>query len=61
MCEYCNLVSGDEKIIEEGSNISMYIKRHNNTYTLVASHSYENIEKDINYCPMCGRKLGEEN
>ena len=33
------------QILEEGSTIGMYIERHNNTYTLVASHSYENIEK----------------
>lgn len=60
MCEYCDLVSGDERDFEYGKNVNMHIERHCNTYTLVASNAYEYIEKEINYCPMCGRKLKEE-
>lgn len=53
MCEYCDLLSGDYKYLnDEVSEIS--IARHCNTYTL-ETDNYEELE--INYCPMCGRNL----
>lgn len=51
MCEYCNLLSGDYKRLDEYTNIVM--TRHNNYYTIES----EECEVNINYCPMCGRKL----
>jgi len=53
MCEYCDLLSGDYKYLnDEVSEIS--IVRHFNTYTL-ETDNYEELE--INYCPICGRDL----
>lgn len=31
MCEYCNLVSGEYKDIEEGFDIRLHLERHCNT------------------------------
>lgn len=64
MCEYCNLVSGNEKDIGEQKNDLLYIVRHNNDFELQAmfdtvEESNEDSRK-INYCPMCGRKLYKE-
>lgn len=52
-CKYCDLVSGDEKDIGELKNDELVIERHNNTYLLNGFAD----EVEINYCPMCGRKL----
>ena len=53
MCEYCNLVSGESKEIEEYGELGIYLERHNNTYSLMAVCNLYDAEKDINYCPMC--------
>ena len=37
---------------------NLRIERHNNSYSLIAGDIEDDIEIDINYCPMCGRKLG---
>jgi len=58
MCEYCNLLSGESKEIEEYSELGLYLERHANTYSLVATCNLYDIEKEIKHCPMCGRKLG---
>lgn len=61
MCKYCDLVSGDEIDIGDNQNQTLYIERHNNNFS-ISTHLYnseEEDETDINYCPMCGRKLGE--
>ena len=61
MCKYCDLVSGDEIDIGDNQNQTLYIERHNNNFSIV-THLYNNEEEDeisINFCPMCGRKLGE--
>lgn len=55
MCRYCDLVSGDAIDIGDNKNQTLYIERHNNNFSI----STENDEVDINYCPMCGRKLKE--
>lgn len=51
MCKYCNLLSGDSSK-----------ERHNNTFSIEINGIYyddsESIE--INYCPMCGRKIKKE-
>lgn len=61
MCDYCNLVSGQEKDIGNAQKQTLYIERHNNTFSItVQLYGYESKEEDeteINYCPMCGKDL----
>lgn len=58
MCKFCNLLSGEmSPLIDEGC---LMIERHNNTYSIVAENIQDDDESIINYCPMCGRKLGEQ-
>lgn len=59
MCEACNLLSGDRKILEEDGGIEVAIGRVNKDYFISAENDEDYIEVDINYCPFCGRKLGE--
>ena len=56
MCEYCNLLSGDIKNIFDDL---LTIERHNNTFELVVNGTLNYASININYCPFCGRKLGE--
>lgn len=58
MCKYCNLVSGELKSLKTENLWNLRIERHNNSYSLIAGDIEDDIEIDINYCPMCGRKLG---
>lgn len=52
-CEYCDLVSGDEKDLGNGKQ-QLLIARHNNTFSLISQPYYEEDEEiEINYCPMC--------
>ena len=62
MCEYCNLLSGDRVDIGYARQQTLFMERHNNTFSITTEleHSYEEDEIDINYCPMCGRKLRKE-
>ena len=53
MCKYCALLSGDRKSLDENTDIT--IVRHNIYFTIET----DDYEVDINYCPMCGRKLGD--
>lgn len=55
MCKYCKLVSGETKSMNKYENL--FISRHCNTYFIEC----DDDEIEINYCPMCGRKLGESN
>ena len=57
-CEYCNLVSGEEKDIGEGKWLILYMERHNNTFSIKAIGHSDSDELDINYCPMCRQKVG---
>jgi hypothetical protein len=54
MCKYCE---GKEKQDEYG----FYIEQHKGNWWL-NSIFYDIVQEssDINYCPMCGRKLKEE-
>ena len=60
MCEYCYLLSGDSSNLCCTDLVTM--ERHNNTFSIEVNATYsedrESIE--INYCPMCGRKLGDD-
>lgn len=63
MCKYCE--PGNSKIIGEWKpdRISVQIKQdeiNSNKHNLIiAIGAFEYIE-EINFCPMCGRKLSEE-
>ena len=59
MCEYCKLLSGDRKILEEDGKTEVAIGRVNKDYYIEAGNDYDSIDIDINYCPFCGRKLSE--
>ena len=60
MCEFCD---GKEKRIENGftyGNAYITKNRLNKSYSLHYDNSgdeYGEGEFEINYCPMCGRKL----
>ena len=62
MCEFCD---GKEKRIENGFTYgNAYITKNllNKSYSLNYDNSgdeYGEGEFEINYCPMCGRKLVE--
>ena len=57
-CEYCDLVSGEEKYIGEIHYARrLFMERHNNMFILNATGHSDNDTLEINYCPMCGRKL----
>ena len=60
VCGYCELLSGDRKILEEDGETEIAIGRVNKDYYIEAGNDYDSIDIDINYCPMCGRKLKEE-
>lgn len=63
MCKCCNLVSGEEIDIGNAKQQTLFIERHNNTYSITTKieNYIEEDEVDIKYCPMCGRKLGGNN
>lgn len=54
MCEYCK---GKNLMTIQDKRIALYI---NNKNQLKILSDYNEYAKDINYCPMCGRKLKEE-
>lgn len=74
MCEYCEGKEDiSNRVFEDGSKFSDYMVRVNienifdNKMLIVRPVEYHNGKKEqkmkytfyINYCPMCGRKLGE--
>lgn len=65
MCKYCDLLSGDVRSLKTENLWNLRIERHNKNYSLIAGDIEDDIEDDIeidiNYCPMCGRKLGDNN
>ena len=58
-CEHCKLLSGDREILEENRDLELKIGRVNKDFYLEADTVENNVEVEINYCPFCGRKLGE--
>lgn len=58
-CEHCKLLSGDREILEEDRDLELKIGRVNKDFYLEADTVENNVEVEINYCPFCGRKLGE--
>ena len=59
ICKYCELLSGDREILEEDRDLELKIGRVNKDFYLEADTIENNVEVEINYCPFCGRKLGE--
>ena len=62
-CEYCKNLYSDNKLIANRRGFEVDIDPHEKTIDL---YYYEcgysaSVEVNINYCPMCGRKLGESN
>ncbi len=53
MCKYCDMSSGGYKFLKTENVWALRIERHNNSYSLIAGDIEDDIEIDINYCPMC--------
>lgn len=60
MCGYCKLFSGDRITLAEDGETELKIERHNKEYSLIAEGLTDIAETRINYCPMCGRELKED-
>ena len=56
MCEYCE----KEKHIEELNSDNIYLEIYGKHLRIIGKIYSINFGRDmlINYCPMCGRKLG---
>lgn len=52
MCEYCN----GKNMLTIDCELAVYINQNK----LKAITNIGEVRKNINYCPMCGRKLGEK-
>ena len=66
MCKYCEMeiLSNEAKRnIRKNQRVTIKIVRNmldeNLYYLEVDTNSYKKEVIDINYCPMCGRRLGE--
>ena len=53
MCEYCE----GKNIITIDGRLAVYINNQNKLKIITVN---EEFGEQINYCPMCGRKLGDE-
>ena len=67
MCEYCeidNITNEAKRNIRKNQRATIKIVRNvcdeNFYYLSVDTNSYKKEVIDINYCPMCGRKLGDD-
>jgi hypothetical protein len=53
-CDFCN------ENVRKLEVYDMYLQKSGNVYSLEAYTREEYVEKEINFCPMCGRKLKED-
>lgn len=68
MCKFCNgseetimyTSDGNSIYIGEGGTFKYY-EDNSGKMCLINSDSYKGNEVEINYCPMCGKKLKDEN
>lgn len=67
MCKYCeidNITNEAKRNIRKNQRVTIKIVRNmlneNLYYLEVDTNSYQKEVIDINYCPMCGRKLGDD-
>ena len=56
MCRYCE----KSELLLDGMEELIYIDNNKLNISNIANNTINNSQK-INYCPMCGRKLGVEN
>mgnify|MGYP001623680652 FL=1 len=66
MCKYCeidDITNEAKRHIRKNQRVTIKIVRNvcreDLYYLSVDTNSYQKEEIDINYCPMCGRRLGE--
>ena len=66
MCKYCeidDIENEAKRHIRKNQRVTIKIVRNvcreDLYYLSVDTNSYQKEEIDINYCPMCGRRLGE--
>lgn len=64
-CNYCEHVNGIDKNLGSNSIFDeFYIEQADGVYRIVCRHETKygegiSMTRSINYCPMCGRKLGD--
>lgn len=62
MCNYCKLEKQDY-IYDDGDNSAIIEKTENYGYeiqvSIMGGYGYHHLDFSIEYCPKCGRKLGE--
>ena len=56
MCKYCE----KSELLLDGMEELIYIDNNKLNISNIVNNAINNSQK-INYCPMCGRKLGDEN
>lgn len=63
-CKYC---TGDWFELASGDNVTLTMDGNDGTLSVAQDWDYYNDEEgsgsktiSINYCPMCGRKLGDD-
>jgi hypothetical protein len=65
-CKHCNFDNTNSNEIYSDSFGSFEVNHnrkneyHEEDYSIECRYEYGECEMDINYCPMCGRKLGKE-
>lgn len=66
-CNYCEHVNVIDKNLGSNSIFDeFYIEQVDGVYRIVCRHEAKygegiSMTRSINYCPMCGRKLGDSN
>lgn len=67
MCSYCQDIQSlfwrQDNLREDLDRLELYIEQDENmtiSHTNAYTGEQENINIGINYCPMCGRKLKQE-
>ena len=56
MCEYCD----DLKVITKELGFDIAISSYTNQYFIEIYSMHNFIAIEINFCPMCGRKLSDD-
>ncbi len=57
MCEFCE----EEKVIEGNFNFEIINKKYLIAWVQTGNYDRNHGDIEINFCPMCGRKLGDDN
>lgn len=63
MCNYCNLKPNEREILDSSVYMSLEIvhrKYEEDEYWSLLAVESDDIERQIFYCPICGRKLDKE-